>query len=82
MPRYPDRKRKSGWGIYFALAGSIAAGFALTLLIFYPGMMTFDAKYLLRILAKGTLGDWQSPVMVWLWSLIDPIAPGAAACSC
>ena len=25
------------------------------------------------------MGDWQSPVMVWLWGLIDPIAPGAGS---
>ena len=25
------------------------------------------------------MGDWQSPVMVWLWGLIRPIAPGAGS---
>ena len=54
-------------------------GFGLTLLIFYPGVMTYDAKFVYEDIAKGTFGDWQSPVMVWLWGLIDPIAPGAAS---
>jgi hypothetical protein len=56
----------------------LAAGFGLTLLIFSPGVMTYDAKFVYGDIAKGTMGDWQSPVMVWLWGLIDPIAPGAA----
>jgi hypothetical protein len=57
----------------------VAVGFGLTLLIFYPGVMTYDAKFVYEDIAKGTYGDWQSPVMVWLWGLIDPIAPGAAS---
>src|SRR6185295_71380 len=40
---------------------------------------TFDAKYVYADIAKVTYGDWQSPVMVWLWALIDPVAPGAAS---
>ena len=59
--------------------GVAAAGFALTLLIFYPGIMTYDAKYVYEDIAKHTLGDWQSPVMTVLWALIDPIAPGSAS---
>ena len=57
----------------------LAVGFGLTLLIFYPGVMTYDAKFVYEDIAKGTFGDWQSPVMVWLWGLIDPIAPGAGS---
>jgi hypothetical protein len=48
-------------------------------LIFHPGVMTYDAKFVHEDIAKGTMGDWQSPVMVWLWALIDPIAPGAGS---
>ena len=50
--------------------------FALTLYVFYPGIMTFDARYVYQDIAKGFFGDWQSPVMTLLWALIDPIAPG------
>ena len=61
-----------------AVAALIAAGFGLTLVIFYPGVMTYDAKFVYEDIAKGELGDWQSPVMTVLWALIDPIAPGSA----
>ena len=40
--------------------------------------MTYDAKFVYEDIAKGVLGDWQSPVMTVLWGLIDPVAPGAA----
>ena len=33
-------------------------GFALTLRIFYPGVMTYDAWYVHADIAKGELGDW------------------------
>jgi len=62
-----------------AIAAQLAAGYALTLWIFYPGIMTYDAKYVYEDIAKGTMGDWQSPVMTWLWGVIDPVAPGAAS---
>jgi hypothetical protein len=57
----------------------IALGFALTLWVFYPGVWTYDARYVYQDIAKDTRGDWQSPVMTVLWSLIDPIAPGAGS---
>jgi hypothetical protein len=56
-----------------------AAGFALTLTVFYPGIMTFDAAYVYADIAKHFRGDWQSPVMTSLWQLIDPLAPGSAS---
>jgi hypothetical protein len=56
-----------------------AAGFALTLYVFYPGIKTFDALYIYKDMAKGFFGDWQSPVMIVLWSWIDPIAPGTGS---
>src|SRR5215471_4489084 len=65
------------------LVGVVAAllmlGYGLTLRIFYPGIMTYDAKFVYEDIAKGVMGDWQSPVMVWLWGVIDPIAPGAGS---
>jgi hypothetical protein len=60
----------------------LAIGFASTLLIFYPSVMTFDSKYLHEYAVKRTMGAWQSPVMVWLWGLIDPLGPAPAACFC
>jgi hypothetical protein len=73
-PNQPVRRR-----LYVAVAMLIAAGYALTLLIFYPGIMTYDAKFVYEDIARGVLGDWQSPVMTVLWGVIDPLAPGAAS---
>jgi hypothetical protein len=56
-----------------------AAGFALTIAVFYPGVMTYDARYIYADIATGRFGDWQSPVMAWLWSVVDVIAPGTAS---
>src|SRR5262245_39411276 len=77
MQRSPDTQRVRRARLI--VAGLAAAGFVLTLLIFYPGIMTYDAKYVYEDIAKHTLGDWQSPVMTVLWALIDPIAPGSAS---
>lgn len=57
----------------------IAAGFVLSLVVFYPGLMTYDARYVYAAITDGHVGDWQSPVMTWLWAWIDPIAPGSAS---
>jgi hypothetical protein len=61
------------------VAALTAAGFALTLYIFYPGVMTYDARFVHEYIAKGIMEDWQSPVMILLWGWIDPIAPGSAS---
>src|SRR5262249_10658842 len=53
-----------------------SAGFALTILLFYPGYLTRDATFVRRYLQAGRLGDWQSPLMTIVWWLIDPISPG------
>lgn len=79
MPSRPDRLLLQARLLIISVAMLLAAGFGLTLLIFYPGVMTYDAKFVYEDIAKGTMGDWQSPVMVWLWGLIDPIAPGAGS---
>jgi hypothetical protein len=55
------------------------AGFVLTHLLFYPGIMNYDARYVYQDGLKGFYGDWQSPVMTWLWKTIDPIGPGSAS---
>jgi hypothetical protein len=55
------------------------AGFALTLWVFWPGIMTFDARYIYMDMVKGFYGDWQSPAMIVLWRLIDPISPGTGS---
>jgi hypothetical protein len=51
-------------------------GFALTLYVFYPGVMNYDSRYVHSYIGQNPLGDWQSPLMTLLWAAIDPIAPG------
>jgi hypothetical protein len=64
----------------YVLIGIVSLiGFGFTLWVFYPGVMTFDAFYVYKDMAKHAYGDWQSPAMVALWRLIDPIAPGSAS---
>jgi hypothetical protein len=79
MPSWHDRQASRRPVLLGVVAALIAVGYGLTLLIFYPGIMTFDAKFVYEDIAKGTWGDWQSPVMTWLWALIDPIAPGSGS---
>jgi hypothetical protein len=79
MPLAPDRGQPVRRWLCAAVAALIAAGYGLTLAIFYPGVMTYDAKFVYEDIGKGVLGDWQSPVMTVLWGAIDPVAPGAAS---
>ena len=79
MPSLPDREQTMRLCLRTAVAALVAAGYGLTLLIFSPGIMTYDAKFVHEDIARGVLGDWQSPVMTVLWGLIDPVAPGAGS---
>jgi hypothetical protein len=71
-PQAPALSRGAWFGLLAA-----AVGYALTLLIFYPGYSTADARYVYADAMTWHFGDWQSPAMGVLWRLIDPIAPGA-----
>ena len=53
-----------------------AAGFALTVFLFFPGYLTNDATFVYQVTRDWQLGDWQSPLMSMLWWVIDPISPG------
>jgi hypothetical protein len=74
-----DDVRDSAWPARLAVAALILAGYGLTLLVFYPGVMTYDAKYVFEDIGKSVLGDWQSPAMTVLWRVINPLAPGAGS---
>lgn len=77
--RWPHATDAALWrrlSLVVLLAG---CGFGLTLLVFYPGVMTYDARFVYEDIAAGFLGDWQSPVMTVLWAAIDPIAPGSGS---
>jgi hypothetical protein len=66
-------------GARLLIAALVAGGFALTLLVFYPGYMTNDAAFVYGFSQEGRFGDWQSPLMSIVWRLIDPLAPGPAS---
>ncbi len=74
----PDRSGRapSGTPSWTLPVGLCVAAYALTLGVFFPGLMTGDAEFVHGDIARGFRGDWQSPVMTLLWSWIDPIAPG------
>jgi hypothetical protein len=74
-----DGVPESPWPSRLAVIALILAGYGLTLLVFYPGVMTFDAKYVYEDIARAVWGDWQSPAMIALWRFINPVAPGAAS---
>src|SRR5262245_39797904 len=63
----------------FLIVAQAAAGYALTLVAFYPGYLTNDATYVYRFMQEWSFGDWQSPLMSMLWCVIDPIAPGSGS---
>ena len=79
MPHAPDPAQATPWRCFLMVAILLAVGYGLTFLVFYPGVMTYDAKFVYEDIAKHTLGDWQSPVMTVLWAMIDPIAPGSGS---
>jgi hypothetical protein len=60
-----------------ALLLLLGAGFAASVLVFYPGYITVDARYVYAEAKAWHFGDWQSPAMGVLWRLIDPLAPGS-----
>ena len=78
MPRRDDGP-ESFWPARLAVIALLLAGYGLTLLVFYPGVMTYDGKYVYEDIAKAVWGDWQSPAMIALWRVINPVAPGAAS---
>ena len=70
-------QRRASTGLIAAVLVTLAAGYALTILVFYPGYITVDATYVYAAAKDWRFGDWQSPAMSLAWWLIDPLAPGA-----
>lgn len=79
MPSVPENTIAPNKSRTIAVLALCALGFGLTLYVFYPGVMTFDARYIYNDIGKTPLVDWQSPLMVMLWGVIDPIAPGSGS---
>lgn len=55
----------------------VIACIALAIFIFQPGYLNADAVDQLSQARSGQYSDWHPPVMSWVWSLLDKIAPGA-----
>jgi hypothetical protein len=70
---------RATWRPAAVVAALVAAGFALTIWVFYPGILNYDSRYVLGYAREWTFGDWQSPVMTVLWALIDPLDPGSGS---
>ena len=75
---YIGNPRAAGRSLWPAIA-LYAIGYALTLYVFFPGVMTYDGRFIYEDTARPFRGDWQSPVLTNLWGLIDPIAPGSGS---
>jgi hypothetical protein len=67
------RRHRATYALLLLLAGC----FGVTVLVFHPGYITVDARYVYADAQAWHFGDWQSPAMGALWRIIDPIAPGA-----
>ena len=77
-PSFPATSR-TPIGVTLFIAALIAGGFAITMLVFYPGYMTNDATFVYAYGKEWRFGDWQSPLMSIVWRVIDPLAPGPAS---
>jgi hypothetical protein len=54
------------------------AGFALTVLLYFPGGMSSDSVAQLAQARSGTFANWHPPLMAWVWRPIDALVPGPA----
>lgn len=55
----------------------IAAGFALVLLAYWPGVMIDDARWQYQQAVDNAFEDWHPPIMAWVWrQLMLLVAPG------
>ena len=51
-------------------------GFALTVILLYPGFMTWDSVEQLSQARTGEYVDWHPPVMAYIWSWVDRLISG------
>ena len=61
---------------WFGLAVFVV-GLAITAAIYYPGIMTADTWYVYGDIPAESAGDWQSPVMTWIWGRLQTFLPGS-----
>src|SRR5260221_10556526 len=70
-PKAPAQSRRRWCAVLVA-----AAGFGLTVLVFYPGYSTADARYVYADAMAWRFGDLQSPAMAVLLRPFNPNPPG------
>jgi hypothetical protein len=75
-PRWSDGLARA-WGrarphVPSAASTALAiAGFALTLVAYHPGELTFDSIWQYGQVVAHVYGDHHPPLMAWLWSILD-----------
>jgi hypothetical protein len=47
-----------------------------TLAVYYPGFMSFDSVYQLRLAREGVTDNGNPPMMSYVWRVVDRIIPG------
>src|SRR4030095_1243160 len=56
---------------------AVLLGILITLVAYYPGIMSFDAGVHLEQARSGLYTDNHPPIMAGLWSLLDKLIPGS-----
>jgi hypothetical protein len=60
------------------LGAAALAGWAASLLVFWPGIALYDSVEQYRQAIAGDYDDWHPPIMARLWSLFVDLWPGGA----
>ncbi len=58
--------------------GAVALLIGLVAALFWPGVAMYDTVAQYGQVLSGDVDDWHPPIMVRLWQLLHPLAPGAA----
>jgi hypothetical protein len=59
---------------FFVLLAGL--GFAVTIIAYYPGLLTFDSIWQFNQSVSGQYMDHHPPLMGWIWSLTNRVIPG------
>lgn len=62
-------------GVALCVTGALI-GIGMTLLTFYPGVLTVDSSIQLGEARSHYFGDWHPPLMAAVWAVLDLIVPG------
>jgi len=61
---------------YLLLAAACFAGFTVSLIINYPGYMTYDSILQILEAREGVYSDWHPPFMAFIWHFTNKVIPG------